>query len=274
MNIISWNLWCKNIDQIKSIEIILKRQPNIVCLQEVSLETVDYLKSLKEYNLILAKDFNSFKKDVKKEYFLVILSKYKIENTDRENENSSNTLTDNSSSSANVNKFSISHLAVPSIWDKINKWQESLEFQYADLEIDGVQLRVFNVHLEVAAGPKLRLRQFEYISSMFDSNKVNIICGDLNIYAIWWRNLLIGWVMGFTWGEYFLDERSEFEKKFKDIDLVNIFKDKATYPKYGLQLDHILIPKDIKVMNIEVMQSLNGSDHRIISADLDLCTPI
>lgn len=268
MNIISWNLWCKNIDQIKSVDIILKRQPNIVCLQEVSLETVDYLRSLKEYNLIVAKDFTSFKKGVKKEYFLVILSKYKIENVDKEDENSSNK--DTLKNSSKLNKFSISHLAVPSIWDRINRWQESLEFQYADLEVDGVQMRVFNVHLEVAAGPKLRLCQFEYISSMFDSNKVNIVCGDLNIYAIWWCNLLIGWIMGFTWGEYFLDERSEFEKKFKDIDLINIFKDKTTYPKYGLQLDHILIPKDTKVTNIEVIPSLNGSDHRSISVDLDL----
>jgi endonuclease/exonuclease/phosphatase family metal-dependent hydrolase len=250
MKLISWNLWAENKNQSPSVDkLISEHDPDIICLQEVTVDCLKYLKQLPDFEIIVAQDFNSFKKKTKKEYKLVILSKYQILNKDREN------------------SFSVAHLTRRSVWDLINKWQESLEFQYADVEYNEKLHRIFNIHLEVAAGPKLRYNQLLATLKKFDKNAVNIICGDLNVYATFWLNLVIGWAMGYRPTEIFTNERKLFEKQFKKSGLKNIFKGRKTYPKYRLQLDHILIPNEVKTKSSEVIAFKNGSDHLAIKAE-------
>ena len=134
------------------------------------------------------------------------------------------------------------------------------------MEYNGKKHRIFNIHLEVAAGPKLRFQQLKLTLQHFNPDMENIICGDLNIYASVWVNLILGWIMGYRPNEFFTNERKLFEKEFKKAGLKNVFRGKATYPKYRLQLDHILLTESVNLRHSEVMLSVNGSDHRAIQA--------
>lgn len=251
MRIISWNLWCLNKDQKSSVEKILQYHPDIVCLQEVNPSLMGYLETLEGYDLVSATDFNSFKKGLKKEYKLVILSKLKILNKDAKN------------------KFNVDHLTRKSIWDTINRWEESMEFQYIDIESNGKKYRIFNVHLEVAAGPRLRLMQLDDTVKQFSNDGLNLICGDFNIYGRWWLNFMIGWAMGYRLDEYLVRERTIFEARYAELNLRNTFRNRPTYPKYRLQLDHILLPFTAQVSDSEVIQDVFGSDHYPIMIDFE-----
>ncbi|MEM1312795.1 MAG: endonuclease/exonuclease/phosphatase family protein [Patescibacteria group bacterium] len=252
MIIISWNLCVENNNQIQSVYNLLKDyQPDVVCLQEVSLSCLKDLQLLKNYELIVAKDFNSFKYNKKREYKLVILSKYQILNRNGDN------------------KFSISHLTRRSFWDFVNRWQESLEFQFIDIEYRNQRYRIFNIHLEVAAGPRLRLKQFMFAARHFNPKAHNIVCGDLNIYAKFWLNLLVGWAMGYTPTELFINEEKLFESEFRRLGMMNLFKGQKTYPKYGLQLDYILVPNSLSTKNNQIITSVKDSDHYAIVTTLN-----
>lgn len=246
---ISWNIWCKNKEQASSIrELIQSCNPDIICLQEVSQEGLDYIQSLDDYHHIHAIDYVSHKSGQKKEYYLVILSKHTIDNTHK-------------------NKESVRHITQPSLWDKINRWEESMEFQYADICYENIHYRIFNIHLEISAGPKTRLAQFDQIIPLLDPSKVSLVAGDFNIFARWFIGIPFGWLFGFSLQEAMVHERKIFEQHFEDLGFCNIFRQKITYPRYRLQLDHILTPKDLDVRQYNVIKDMKKSDHHPISIE-------
>jgi len=150
----------------------------------------------------------------------------------------------------------------------INKWQESFEFQYAKIKYQNKIIKIFNVHLEVGAGPYIRFKQFFKTTEYFSSDMEDVVCGDFNIYGKWYKNFLIGWAMGFSFKEMFIDERRRFQKLFKSAGLKNPFYKKITYPTFALQLDHILIPESWEVKNVTLIKNRHGSDHRPIMLEV------
>ena len=251
MKILSWNICSGNKNQYEKLGQLLKKyDPDIVCLQEVNLDCSSNILEFSKYYSIQAIDYYSLKKKEKAEHRLVLLSKLPILNKNSEN------------------KFSISDLTKISLWEKINKWQESFEFQYAQVLYKGKNIKIFNVHFEVGAGPYIRIKQFLKTTEKFNNSGDNFICGDFNIYGKWYKNILIGWAMGFSFKEMFIDERRRFQKLFKVHNLKNPFYRKITYPLFALQLDHILVPQSWEVKKIELIKNRHGSDHRPIMLEV------
>jgi endonuclease/exonuclease/phosphatase family metal-dependent hydrolase len=246
MKIISWNAWVHNSDQIGNLQkLIHTENPYLICLQEANVDCLNYVQNQTKYHYISAIDHYSFRHKPKDEFYLIILSKSPILNKSQEY------------------KFSVGHLTGFSIWEKLNRWHESVEFCYVDVLVNGQKCRFFNVHLELACGPLTRLRQLEECFQYFHPSLDNFICGDLNIYAHPLLNLWIGWLMGFKPHEYFINERHMMEQIFAQNGLQNPHRRLITYPKYRLQLDHILSPVKRPVV-ARVLKSKFGSDHQPI----------
>jgi endonuclease/exonuclease/phosphatase family metal-dependent hydrolase len=243
MIIVSWNLWCKNRFQVRSIHRLLQDQPDILCLQEVNPKTVTVLEGLENYDCLVASDYFNSKKGQMSEYKLVILLRRQTIQLVKHQ------------------ILDIRHLTRHSLWDKMNRWQESLEYHFVDIMTSGGAMRVFNVHLEIGAGPKLRFEQFEFVLKNLAGHGRNIICGDFNIFAKWYFNLVFGLPLGYKWHEVVTNERSWFESKFRKFGFTNPFRHQVTYPFYKHQLDHILVPNSLEIREAKVIKKLHNSDH-------------
>lgn len=244
-----------NPDQIKSLKTLIgKTEPDIICLQEVTPQTVEFIKLLSNYYCSRCVDFarplnNS--SNIKQEIYLVILSKFQIQNS----------------------FFGLNAPYNPnSLLAKFKGINQPREFQYVDIidsnnKYSNNKFRIFNLHLEMATGSKRRLQEFGNILAHKNIDSTNLFCGDFNIFSRPMLNFLIGWGLGLSAKEYFMDERLQFNKLFATHNLDNIFSRKITYPKFRLQLDHILVPKNLQYQDKYVLSSC-GSDHRPIMVEL------
>ena len=250
MKIISWNLWIDNTNQIRSVKNLLQTlEPEIVCLQEVTSITLEYLKLLDNYQLCHCLDFTRPLNPQRpgNEHglasYLVILSKYKIDRCHCE-----------AIHNDNPNTF----LA------KLKGINKPREFQFVDIVFNERRYRIFNIHLEMATGSKRRLEEFNNVLKHKQLGQFNIFCGDFNIFSRPLLNFVIGWGLNLKGREYFMNERRQFNRIFAYYNLINVFKRRVTYPRFRLQLDHILIPNNLQVKAYKVLSS-SSSDHRAIA---------
>ena len=224
--------------------------PDIICLQEVSQDLLDYLKgSQTVYEVESCQDFKWKRGFIA---YLVILSKSKILH--------------NYTSQLHNKK-------VGSLLARHNGIREPREFHFVDLVVrDDFILRVINLHLEVATGAKRRQEEFYNTLSNLSNHIPNVICGDFNIFANPFLNIFIGWAFNFGLTDYLALERGKFEKIFNKFGLKNLLYKKITYPKFRLQLDHILIDNKLNAQKSQVATNLHGSDHFYISTILNQVT--
>lgn len=248
MQIVSWNMWVKNTRAIKNLQDFLRDYPaDVYCLQEVTAEVLTYIQDQNnhDFDYVYSFDYRKFKHGYYQNYYLVILSRHPIKNT-------------------KLNRIHVNHLTRESLWDWLMRWDESIEFQYADIEVKGTCYRIFNCHLELSAGPEVRMRQFEQCVEKFLPDGCNVVCGDFNIFANPHWNWFLWWAFGFKWREIKINEREIFEKRFAELELQNPFLDQATFYERNLQLDHILVPSTYTVETREVIKNSYGSDHQPI----------
>lgn len=309
MKIASWNLWNKNPNQFASVEFLIDSGADVICLQEVLLETVIQIQtfcqqtSLNHQEQLDCNDQNnnqnsnledwtnfSFKSNSYPIYQNLEHSEPTLNQQNQEACSSTNYVGSSETSTKNV-KWQIFHAldhrdqqaqhylviltkipvchhfcdyldsAPPkSFLAKKHQIQSVRQFHYVDLVWQGTKFRIFNLHLEVAVGPRRRLAQFDNLVKNFGVNN-NLICGDFNIFPHPIGSLFVGWAASFCLSDYATNERKVFEIKFKKLNLHNVFAKKITYPKYKLQLDHILIPKNLKVIEKRMEKKLSQSDH-------------
>lgn len=344
MTIITWNLWNKNPDQIGSIKNLINKEIDVICLQEVMLETVNYyqkfcLESQEKENITPNINLN-ITSNIAQKTVQNLESNFSnptnnstnnytnnspnnsINNQNLEEENSNQNLKNlssqnlenekdifdqqllqfpqNSQNSVNLDlpysnfkkeKWQIftaldhrdsknqhylvilTRLAVchhfcdyldqkppKSFLAKRYKIQSIRQFQYVDLLQNQRKIRVFNTHLEIAIGPTRRLNQFENLVKHFGLQN-NIICGDFNIFPHPIGSFFVGWAASFSLGDYKTNERKKFEILFKKLGLNNLFAKKITYPKYKLQLDHILTSNNLLIIDKKIEKKTAFSDH-------------
>jgi len=160
--------------------------------------------------------------------------------------------------------------------------EEGLEFHYIDIELSrgdkrekrAVPLRIFNIHLENAAGPKWRMARFNEVLRSLSKKRKNIICGDLNVFRAWyswsWRLLLF--LLGYpcSWGELWFREHEFFQRIFEKNNFADIFSGAATHEWSGNQLDYILVPNDFEISSHTLFSETYGSDHRPMLVEIEI----
>lgn len=135
---------------------------------------------------------------------------------------------------------------------------------YADAEVRGQKLRIFNLHL-ILAHPSWRLKEFEIAMMERDNIIPTIVCGDFNIIESPLMSAL-NWCMGGTVGDalFYTRERTRIEQRFVEHQLTNPLRGTITHPLSRSQLDHILLSPHLLVQEASVIPERYGSDHNPI----------
>ncbi len=63
-------------------------------------------------------------------------------------------------------------------------------------------------------------------------------------------------------------ERKQAEARFRDVRLKNPLRGRVTHGFSRSQLDHILVPEDVKVLRAEVVRKTYGSDHHPVLVEV------
>jgi endonuclease/exonuclease/phosphatase family metal-dependent hydrolase len=252
MRIISWNINKGNIFAHKAIIAALKEKPDILCLQEVSLNALDFIKKIPGYSVTASYDFLS--KNPKKHGYTVTLSKFPVLDV-------LEIPYDNQGNTSLLDRI---------VYKLINKSVEQHNAIIVTMQTNTTPLRVVNTRLSCAVNSRNRILEFKTLISRVPQDISVIYCGDFNVVDSPLFNRLTGWLRGFKKIDYRIDEREEFEKLFERIHCVNIFKGLSTHViKYPLlQFDHILIPNTMKLIHKVVSKNHYGSDHKMLLADV------
>jgi endonuclease/exonuclease/phosphatase family metal-dependent hydrolase len=246
MKIATWNLWPKNRQQKEGVDFLLSLNADIICLQELREETVKYLHTIKGYFCVPEIDLH-----IGNEVFWkAILSKQK-------------------SSAVQTVPFIIKTkpcLALTQL-PKIKICTEGRNFQYADFELEGKKIRVFNVHLSSTTGSLHRFKQLNEIQQYFIKNGT-IICGDFNSFATPILNALVGLVYRYSFKEYFIREYDLLTHFAREHHLQVGYDKQVTHPLSRTHLDHILVPEMWSVKDAAIYKNRYGSDHRLMTVEV------
>jgi len=139
---------------------------------------------------------------------------------------------------------------------------------YVDITINGVSVRVFNLHL-VLAQPAWRLKEFELAMAERDPSRLTIVCGDFNTIEAPHISIL-NWILGGKVSDAFLHrrERTHIEQRFVEHELNNALNGEITHPLSRSQLDHILVSKSFSIKTASVLTDRIGSDHHPICVEV------
>jgi endonuclease/exonuclease/phosphatase family metal-dependent hydrolase len=247
LKILSWNVYCRNRRFDKALRFIDSHGADVICLQEVPVEILHIIKKESPYFISEAMSHDHGKKPLKTRN--VIISRYPIQET---------------------RSFLFKDEAKHSIKSRVTKLTGPLEFHYVDILLEDKKVRVFNSHLECNTSPRVRAEQFKQVVKESKDDRINIYCGDLNTYGKWYINLFIGYFSNYTFRDIAQSEKKLFSKIFNEYNLFDVFSGHVTYPRFLLQLDHILIPRDIEVISKKVYKQRYGSDHRPVFVEVEI----
>lgn len=245
LTINTWNVSRHNKNLLQDLKHIESEGPDIICLQEFPAEKLNLLAELTDYTFVQADEKFIAKKPKRSTSLkLITLSKLPI---------SCHTI--------------IRHEAMPyKPWRYINFKSLDISFLYIDIEHPQIgPIRLFNVHFECVTSPSVRISRFLQVTANFSHYKTNIICGDFNNFGKPWINLFVWWFYrNYSFKEIFQDEKKIFQQHFEKQNLYNHFNNSKTFRKIPFQLDYILTPPSIMVLEQKVLSFNHGSDHNPI----------
>lgn len=255
MKIYSWNVLCYNRKIPEVIAYIEGLEFDVLCLQEVTPELLDHLKTL-PYHLAYHIDVIRFYKESREApLYVAVLSKQPFAN------------------SGTLQFFDFPypfHTRLFIACMSLFRWSFVTErgALYADIPHGDRLLRVFSVHLTLW-GPHHRAREFEAVIGHVEPGQPTVICGDFNVIEFAPMKIL-NWLLGspLPHGMPWYPERDLFEERFADAGFHNPLRGMVTHRFSRSQLDHILVSLDLAVADAAVEPDSHGSDHQPVSVTL------
>ncbi|MDO8576205.1 MAG: endonuclease/exonuclease/phosphatase family protein [bacterium] len=263
MKIYSWNMLFRNRELDRAFDFIAHADFDIFCLQEVPEDFLARLKTL-SISLNYHSDFIAFRTDVDRLFkrgternYVVILSKHPI--------------------------VAQGEIPFPDYWPLLPlrtrifvtlAWPfyfsriSNRGGVFADVNVNGVSVRIFNLHL-ILAHPTWRLKEFETAMAERDPSRPTIVCGDFNILES--RHIApLNWLLGGKMSDALLHrrERTNIQQRFVEHQLVNPLAGGITHRVSQSQLDHILVSHSFIIKKAEVLPDRIGSDHHPIRVEI------
>lgn len=248
MKIVSWNVYRYNKKiNYEVIDFLEDSNADIICLQEFPKKKLYRLRKLKGYKISHFKEYFYYKKKEPVYLYSVILSKFDIEDEEI-----------------------IEHKKFKNIGNKILKVHPKIRIQagFIEFRFKNKYYRLFNLHLECRVSAEYRVKQFEWIISNINENRYNIICGDFNTFSDAYSNFINYFFTGVSLKYFFKNESNIFNEIFMENKLQNPIDCDRTFKYTKRQLDYILVPEDIKVVESRVNKDLIGSDHFPIEVEI------
>ena len=156
----------------------------------------------------------------------------------------------------------------PSIMGRWMRWTECLDALTAAWDVGGTGIDVTCIHLSCAVSPTRRARERDTILSALPRDRPAIVMGDFNAFGRPWLSPLAAPVFGFGPGDLARHELRDLRAAALAHGLTPVV-DGATYPRFGLQLDQVLV-RGLDVDRVQVLPERYGSDHRPILVDFRL----
>ncbi|MBI3571943.1 endonuclease/exonuclease/phosphatase family protein [Candidatus Kaiserbacteria bacterium] len=250
MRILSFNVYKKNARLAELVSFLKEEGPDVICLQEFPVQELSRLGALTGYHRHLAEEQYTHKKKPHRssDLRLVILSRFPIENAE-----------------------SVRHLAHAkvSLRNRVSHAEVAVYFHFVDI-VDRARgpMRIFNCHLECTTSPAQRITQFKEILRHRDLGRLNVVCGDLNTFNRPLIGPFVFWLFGYKLKQLWIHEHKVFQKIFSENNLRSAVGKHPTFTYLPFQLDHILVPKEIRVTGPKVFKKSYGSDHYAIAVEL------
>ncbi len=253
MKIITWNVFIYNFRIRQLVDYAVSHDADVICFQEFPEAMLGYLTT-KGYALTYAYDFISRR---------------------RGNTGLICTLTKQPPVHSRTVKYS--HIHNRSLYNRlyyrfITRTTEQHMAPIVTVSTEFGNVQVVNARLSCAVNTHERLEEMKMILSHLNHAEPAILAGDFNIVDNRLFNIVTGWMRGYRFREYFVNERREFETLVERHKYRNIFRKRSTYfMSYPVvQYDHILVPDSFHVRYHRVEKRLYGSDHRMLLADIGL----
>ncbi|MDP1689832.1 MAG: endonuclease/exonuclease/phosphatase family protein [bacterium] len=263
MKIYSWNMLYRNKELDRAFDFIAKSDFDIFCLQEVPEHFLKRLQGLPFAIDSRADWMTAYRTDVDRLFrsgtvrnYVVILSRHPIAAQGE-------IVFPNYWHLLPLRARIFVHLMWPFYFSKISNRGGI----YADISINGMSVRVFNIHL-ILAHPEWRIKEFELAMAERDPSRPTIVCGDFNLLETR-RVTLLNWLLGGKVSDAFLykRERTHIERRCIEHQLINPLAGGVTHPFSQSQLDHILVSHSFTIKNAEVLPDRIGSDHHPICVE-------
>ena len=245
MKVLTWNVFNRNPDPIRVVDLIQDHDADVCALQELTGEHVAALREVPDYRLHLAEDFMEGDQLT----YLGLLVRYDT--------NDERVLTHNGSRSVS-----------PSIVGRRLRWVECLQSQSITVICDSGPVRVANVHLTCGASPRRRLDELRMAYAHLNGADRAVLCGDFNSFGLPWRNALVGWAYGFGLADLMTDEIASLDSFTGERSFVRAVRNAVTLPKYGVHIDHVFA-RGLNVRQSQVDPATHGSDHRPVIVEFD-----
>lgn len=256
MIIYSWNMLYSNEEQSKAVYFIKESDFDIFCLQEVPEHVLVELQKL-PYHLAFVVETLLETASRKFPTYSVTLSKYAITNTKE--------ISFPKPPEPFRSKFARLGMNLLNKSESIVR-AGSRSCLYTDVLVHGTNVRVFNIHLTLSFPEQ---RALELHRALEHKNDFSIVCGDFNILERFYIAVL-NWSLGGSLTDwlFYTRERKNTEVYFKSLGLQNPLRNKMTHRVSRSQLDHILIPKTVKVTGHSVIANGHGSDHNPVRVEV------
>lgn len=246
MKLVCWNVLLTNSGTDVVRDFVVGSDADVIALQELSENHVAALRMLDGYELCLAEDC------IEKGQlsYLGLLSRVPVFD--------SKILTHNAKRAYS-----------PSILGRTWRWQECLQSLSISVETSDGPVTIANVHLSCAVPPRTRRAQLEEAAAHVPPEGPAVMCGDFNSFARPAINFLAGWAFGFGVGDLLADDRTMIDDFACGYELSRRSNSKATLPRFGLHLDHILT-RGFGASSVQVSAETYGSDHRPLCVELSV----
>lgn len=251
--IVTWNVFCNNNKIEKGLDFIFESKPDVVALQELPYKILRLLSEKHpQYHIYYTFDFLS--NEMGKSSFLCLMTKHSL---------------------GKISIIQYSNDKAKSLLTGYYNFIGNIECHIAgklSLFLGSKKVNICNTHFSAAASPDEKRKYFESVIRRLDENAVNIVLGDFNVNNGMVFPLITGFLRGYSINELFEDEHEKFDVLVKKHGYENVFFGKNTmnFPLIHQQLDHILVPNNIKYSNPGISESGYGSDHKILTLDIEV----
>ena len=239
MKVVSFNIYKRNKKLETVLSFIKDGEFDVVCLQEVPIEVVENFLQLAPYSHV-ADEYVEYGRTGRIDHLkLVILSWLPITKT---------TVTKHKKHETNSKKYR----------------QFELEFQSVVVRYKRKLIRINNVHFKCVAGPLYRLESLDEVIESLPSVRRSIICGDFNTFGRIWTNIFLYKIFKYSKSEVLINEYQALNDKIIQHNYHNSLEGLSTFSRLPLQLDYILVSKDMLVLERVKYKQRFGSDHHPI----------
>lgn len=236
LRVLSWNANRDNIFRNYVYESLLRNDYDVIFLQEVALENLDYIRSkFVDYFFMTSKEtLHSFGK--KRTYYLVTLVKNNLINE-----------------LAYCESLPLESV-MPALYRLLHR---NIDIEYSKIifRFQNKRITLVNCHLQYACSPSIREIQLRNIFDNIDTEYF-ILAGDLNTFSQFPLSLLVGSAFDYPLSDYRLNESNRIltNPNFHSGKKIN-----TTIYHTG-KLDWILLSKNMTYLN-EYRLTRTGSDH-------------